>query len=364
MDWITAKDVIDWYLGEASEDSQNLLLTFFGGEPLIEFHLIQRMVEYTEELAAKLRKKVEFSATTNGSLFTDKVARFWKDHHITLLLSVDGAPKTQNSGRPTLGGKTSSRLIEKTLPIIRETVPNCTVRLTVTPENSDYLVENLQYLYDYGFRSLAHYPVDQGWDKPALVRLDMAYRAAANWYLNGLSCGKHVHMGLFSLIARRLIEWNEMNQEQRRAPQVPCGAGKGYLGIGVDGTIYPCHRFVSLDNFAGRFTLGHVRTGINNRLRNQFVRITNHSMLGCHTVCSHCEARCICSGGCLVQNLTATGDMFMPMPAQQFISTMYFEIARDILNTLEAKRKDLLPLFLSGFSKNKHDPDEHILTDC
>jgi hypothetical protein len=54
----------------------------------------------------------------------------------------------------------------------------------------------------------------------------------------------------------------------------------------------------------------------------------------------------------------------MPMPAQQFISTMYFEIARDILNTLEAKRKDLLPLFLSGFSKNKHDPDEHILTDC
>jgi uncharacterized protein len=364
MTWKTGKEVLNWYLRDASEDTKTVSLTFFGGEPLLEFTLIQQMVEYGNELAYKLNKKIEFGATTNGSLFTEKVAKFWKEHKLSLLLSVDGAPITQNSQRITKNGKDSSKLIEKAFPLIRDAVSDCVVRLTVTPENADLLVENLEYLYERGFRSFAHYPVEEGWNKQTLLVLDRAYRNSANWYLQKLLSGVRIFMGLYTLIARRIIEWNKMTPEQRAAPDAPCGAGKGYLGIGVDGTIYPCHRFVSLDNFAGRFQLGHIQKGIEHRTRNQFVRITNHSMLGCHTVCDHCLVNPICRGGCLVQNLMTTSEMLMPMPAQQFISTMYFEISSDILRVIEENNPKLMSVFLNGYSIDEDKKDNLLVASC
>ncbi len=348
MNWDTGKKLLDWYINTASENEKVLSFTFFGGEPLLEFQLIKQMVKYGNAKAEKAGKKIEFGATTNGSLFNQEVAAFWKENNMSLLLSVDGGEQSQNLQRISNNGKKSSELIEKNIPYILEAVPDCTVRMTVTQENQKHIVENLNYLYDKGFRSLAHYPVEAGWDDESLANLDKAYRAAANWYLKKLSLGEKVFMGLYSLIGRRLIEWNAMSDNEKQEVKAPCGAGKGYLGVSVDGKLFPCHRFVSLNDFKGRFLLGDIESGFNTKLRNQFVRITNKSSLGCHTSCQYCEARSICLGGCLVQNLMTSGDMLIPMPAQQFISTMYYETVKDIIELLESRNKKLLQKFLGN----------------
>lgn len=213
--------------------------------------------------------------------------------------------------------------------------------MTVTPENASELVDNLDYLYESGFRSFAHYPVERGWQADSLLELDRAYRRAANWYLAKLASGAPLFMGLYSLLARRLIEWRSLSESERREARAPCGAGKGYLGVGVDGSLYPCHRFVSLDDFNGRFAMGSLTKGIDERLRRQFIRITDRAMLGCSVACAHCQAKPICLGGCLVQNLETSGEMLMPMPDQQFISTMYYEIVSDMIETINSRNPGL-----------------------
>ena len=48
MDWETAKKAIDFFLSH-SRDSKEIVLGFYGGEPLLQFPLIKRCVDYIEE---------------------------------------------------------------------------------------------------------------------------------------------------------------------------------------------------------------------------------------------------------------------------------------------------------------------------
>lgn len=103
MDFDTSRRLIDWYVEQASGEAEVLSYTFFGGEPLLEFELIVRTVEYGLEKAARSGKRIEFGATSNGSLFSRQVASFWKKHGLSLLLSVDGAPASQDRRRARNG---------------------------------------------------------------------------------------------------------------------------------------------------------------------------------------------------------------------------------------------------------------------
>ena len=62
MDFETAKKAIDFYL-KRSEKADQLALSFYGGEPLLEFELIKKCVSYI--LQRKGDKKILFTMTTN-----------------------------------------------------------------------------------------------------------------------------------------------------------------------------------------------------------------------------------------------------------------------------------------------------------
>ena len=75
MDFETAKKAIDFYL-KRSEKADQLALSFYGGEPLLEFELIKKCVSYI--LQRKGDKKILFTMTTNGTLMTEDVIEFFK----------------------------------------------------------------------------------------------------------------------------------------------------------------------------------------------------------------------------------------------------------------------------------------------
>lgn len=56
----------------------------FGGEPLLNFDLIKKAVEYGKG------KDMEFGITTNGTIVTDEIADFCKEHNIKVSVSIDG----------------------------------------------------------------------------------------------------------------------------------------------------------------------------------------------------------------------------------------------------------------------------------
>ena len=65
------KKAID-FLIEKSEGRRNLELDFFGGEPLMNFGVVEEIVRYAREREKETGKNFRFTVTTNGTLLTEE----------------------------------------------------------------------------------------------------------------------------------------------------------------------------------------------------------------------------------------------------------------------------------------------------
>lgn len=101
MSWETAKKSID-YLFEHSSLSKNVSIGFYGGEPLLEWDLIVKCVEYAESLF--FEKKINFLMTSNITLLEDYMIDFICKHNINLTISLDGPKDIQNANRVFANG--------------------------------------------------------------------------------------------------------------------------------------------------------------------------------------------------------------------------------------------------------------------
>lgn len=61
---------------------------FYGGEPLLEFGLIKKCIEYSEKIFKD--KTIHFSMTTNATLLTMEMFEYFREHNLTLTISLDG----------------------------------------------------------------------------------------------------------------------------------------------------------------------------------------------------------------------------------------------------------------------------------
>jgi uncharacterized protein len=67
-----ARRAVDFLLDYAGE-LEEVVLVFFGGEPLLNFRVIPAVVDYACLKASEKGKKVNFAITTNGTLLTDEI---------------------------------------------------------------------------------------------------------------------------------------------------------------------------------------------------------------------------------------------------------------------------------------------------
>ena len=56
---------------------------FYGGEPLLEFPLLKKAVEYSEQQFEG--KKLTFNITTNGTLLNDEMIYFFQEHDVWMI---------------------------------------------------------------------------------------------------------------------------------------------------------------------------------------------------------------------------------------------------------------------------------------
>ena len=89
----TAKQAVD-FLFAHSKDVPSVIIGFYGGEPLLNFSLIEQVVEYSR-LKFEI-KPVEYSITTNASLLTQDIIKFIVQNNFRVLISMDGHTEVQN----------------------------------------------------------------------------------------------------------------------------------------------------------------------------------------------------------------------------------------------------------------------------
>lgn len=101
-----AKSAIDFIFTQ-NNWAEKVNIIFIGGEPLLEFPLIKKIVLYINQKARQFDVKLSYDITTNGMLLNEEILAFFKKHKIKFLLSLDGLPSCHDTHRKTLAGKGS-----------------------------------------------------------------------------------------------------------------------------------------------------------------------------------------------------------------------------------------------------------------
>lgn len=94
-------------------NSKEVFLSFYGGEPLLNFDLMKKCIEYAEETF--FEKNISYSFTTNAVLITDEMMDFFNLYKDKLFItfSIDGPQELHDKNRITTLGNGTHNLVMK-----------------------------------------------------------------------------------------------------------------------------------------------------------------------------------------------------------------------------------------------------------
>lgn len=125
--------------------ARDLFVVFYGGEPLLNYPLIEEAVVHMKTESARSGRRVRFGVVTNGNRFDDRAIEFFAEHRLTVGLSFDG--RAQDAQRAP-GSETRIRnLIERILERPRIRLETNSV---FAPENIGRLADSIIDLLDMG----------------------------------------------------------------------------------------------------------------------------------------------------------------------------------------------------------------------
>lgn len=76
-----------------SKKRHNLELDLFGGEPLMNWPVVEHVINYVRRREQETGKNIKLTLTTNGTLLNDENIKFLNDNRVMLVLSLDGKKK-------------------------------------------------------------------------------------------------------------------------------------------------------------------------------------------------------------------------------------------------------------------------------
>ena len=289
MSYEVGKKALDFLIAN-SGNRRNLEVDFFGGEPLLNWDVVKRLVEYGRSQEEAYNKKFRFTLTTNGVLLNDEVMEFCNREMGNVVLSLDGRKEINDKMRPFRGGQGSYDLIVPKFQKFAESRDqnNYYVRGTFTRENLDFSKDVLHYA-DLGFKQMSMEPVVADPSEPYAIREEDIPRILEEYDKLAVEYIKRKKEGRGFNFFHFMIDLNAGPCVAKRL--AGCGSGTEYLAVTPWGDLYPCHQFVGNE----QFLLGNVDTGIvNTQVRDEFKMCNVYAK----EKCKDCFARFYCSGGC------------------------------------------------------------------
>ncbi|MCQ2543320.1 MAG: thioether cross-link-forming SCIFF peptide maturase [Lachnospiraceae bacterium] len=300
MSFETGKRALD-FLIENSGTRTNLEVDFFGGEPLMNWDVVKKLIEYGRSVEKEKHKNFRFTVTTNGMLIDDDVIDFCNREVSNVVLSLDGRKEIHDRLRVDYQGKGSYDTI---VPKFQKFVEargdkGYYMRGTFTHANPDF-TKDVFHMADLGFTELSMEPVvGKPTDPSSLTPEDIEivkeqYEILAKDMLRREQEGKpitfyHYMLDLTSgpCIYKRISG---------------CGSGTEYMAVTPWGDLYPCHQFVGEEEYK----LGNIWDGVTNNEKREEFRSCNAYA---REECKDCWAKLYCSGGCAANAFHASGSI-------------------------------------------------------
>ncbi len=234
-------------------------LEFSGGEPLLEFDLVKRTIDYIRSEGLDF----ELAVATNGTLLTKERADYFFRNGVLARVSLDGIKPVNDLHRKFADGGRGS-VFEAVTANLRKGYPTpermdrCCITPTLTPGTVDALPEIVDFFrHDLGARTIPVGLEAYGiWERADIERFRLALRRMIDGFLGALDPGSDVERteaAFAEFPLRRELKSEDDGRE--------CTSGT--LALHYDGFFYPSPDFVTAPPpIDPKYRIGDLESGI------------------------------------------------------------------------------------------------------
>lgn len=290
---------------ESTENNDKVIISFHGGEPLLELGLMKIIISELDRVTSKSKISIVYEVTTNGNVNESNFLEYIRNRDdFKISVSIDGKRELNDLVRVTTSGESS---FDKAFPFAKRLLKmgkNPRIRMTLIPEMVDYLYENTVFLIEEGFNMIVTVPdfFDIRWEKSHLIKMEEQLKK------------------LFAYCKKRTAlnpQINLLDQTSCLKSVGRCFGGINEVHIGCDGLLYPCT--YTMNN--KKYCIGSIWEGIDKNKQKELLALyekRNEECIDCGL-----ESACICTR-CKFLNEAIIGKSTMPVPIIcGFMNTLY-----------------------------------------
>ena len=295
---------IDYFLKHLSKTENSKFLTFYGGEPLLNFDLISQVINYVK---SKSNANIYYSITTNGTLLDEEKINFLSKNKIFLMISLDGDKTVHDKNRVSFFGEPTFDIIMHNLEKIKEIDANYykyyLIFSTTLTESCDYQQLDLFFsrlkksckvsgVLAYGsknIRSLDKHSKNRKYIVDRFIEGCLRHRYDRIDDNDGYIFPLNVVGTIIKLIHKRRVS-NNFLLEKNYLFKNHCIPGATKIFVSPEGNFFPCEKLDAHNHLM----IGNINEGIKlkniENMLNKFMSIKNKYCTNCPflDICNLC----------------------------------------------------------------------------
>jgi len=322
--------------------SSHLKLEFQGGEPLLNFEMVQYIIESTRQREQQTGRKVSIIICSNLSLISDQILQFCEKHDVQFSTSLDGPCDLHNQNRPSAEFDSYDRT-RIGITRVREALGICGVSalMTTTQASLSRPKEIVDEYVGQGFKSLFLRPINPyGFATKAgvLTRYSTLewmefYKTALDYIIDLNLRGIHIREEYAALLLRRMLTPYGTGFVDL---QSPAGIGISAILFNHDGNVYASDEGRMLAEMGDpHFRLGNLLHDSyeDMMLSDVLIETLTQTMTEGVPGCSDCGFQAYC-GSDPVRHYRLQGDIVGNKPTSEFCQR-HMALFRHIIGLLE-----------------------------
>ena len=241
MSWETAQRGLEMAF---RSPSQAIKIEFQGGEPLLNFELIERTVRRAIKMNETHRKRLGFVIATNLALIENEMLDFCARHDIHISTSLDGPADLHNKNRPRPGRDSWERAVDGIVKV-RETLgaDRVSALMTTTRRSLERVREIIDVYVELGLRQVFLRPLSpygfaiktKSYSAYDAERWLAFYKEGLDYVLELNAQGIDLTEYLSSVILKKMLTNQDPGYVDLTSPS---GIGIGAIVYNYDGSVY------------------------------------------------------------------------------------------------------------------------------
>ena len=225
---------------DSSKCADVLTIEFSGGEPLLNFSMIEQFIPKANKMAEKKKKKLTFSIQTNATLLNEHIMTFLIENKVNVGVSIDGEKEYHDKNRVFSDGIGSLDVITKNIKEFKNKGGQVSVLAVISSVQQYESV--IKYAIENGIESIRTNLVTKIGRAEEKKEFDLEYMELADKFIevsDKMICGE---IKLHDVTLSHFL-WNLVQVQPHMCFRVPCGSGRNQISITASGEMYTCQEW-------------------------------------------------------------------------------------------------------------------------